>query len=212
MKPRLVYIIGIEGNMGRRYSAILDYLGIPYIGHDKQHAPDQTRNFIRPEAKGATHFIIATPTDRHISDIRNIIKRYQKPILCEKPLVKNYRELCEFEHELKEDVALISMVNQYRYLIPNDIEGASYYDYFKTGSDGLEWDCINIIGLAKRPPIYIKDESPRWRCAINGKTLNLSMMDYAYIDMMKDFVSPDYLCNWAYAKRAHEKVEEWLKS
>ncbi len=212
-KPTLVYIVGNQGNMARRYSAILDYLEIPFCGHDKaEYNPaNNGKNAFLPTAKCATHFIICTPTERHLKDI-GLALHYEKPILCEKPLTTNALELQAFERDCGEDIALVSMVNQYRFLGRQESEGATYYDYFKTGNDGLAWDCLNIIGLAKKAPTYIKNESPVWRCSINGRPLDLGMVDYAYISMIRDFLSPQHKSNWAYAYRAHEKVEEWLKS
>jgi hypothetical protein len=210
MLGRLVYIVGNKGNMGRRYGAILDYLGVPHTGHDRAK---EGRTVFRSDYKKATHFIIATPTDRHIDDIKFLLKlQLNKPILCEKPLSLDLGSILDLERFIKEDAALVSMVNQYKYMADEACVGVTCYDYFKTGNDGLAWDCINIIGLAKTKPLYIKNESPIWRASINGKKLSLSMVDEAYVAMIKDFLSREYVCNWAYSVKAHEKVIEWLKS
>lgn len=63
----------------------------------------------------------------------------------------------------------------------------TWYNYFKTGNDGLLWDCINIIGTA-RGPYFIKNDSLIWDCQINGWPIDLRDMDQAYIWNLQDWV------------------------
>lgn len=202
MKKPYVYIIGIRGNMARRYIAVLNHLEVPYTGHDiggKLSVLD---------APKATHFLICSPTDKHLDHIESVL-RFHKPILCEKPLTKCVSTLEAFEQRNVLSMGLISMVNQYAYLVNRMSYGESFYDYFKSGNDGLAWDCINIIGLAEKRPV-LKAEAPVWNCQINGKKLSIEGMDHAYIRMIKDFLyNPK--SNYAYARKAHDKVIEWCK-
>lgn len=194
----LVYIVGNQGNMAKRYQAILNKLGVKHIGHDKE----EPWHFAAHEA---SCFIICTPTERHLKDI-DLALQFDKPILCEKPLTKSLADLQWSKDHWGKKIELIKMVNQYSY-----IEGVSeksnentYYNYFKTGNDSLYWDCINIIGLA-RDSVRIENTSPVWACAINGKMLLHKQVEVAYCDMIEDWLA-NPVTNWEYAFLAHEKV------
>lgn len=194
-----VYIVGLRGNMGQRYKAILEHLGVDVYGHDVEFS-------LKEQIDHVDGFIVASPTHTHIQEIRNLYQ-YEKPILSEKPITKKPEELSY----LAPKTHLLTLVNQYKYLTSPSDEGDTYYDYFKTGSDGLYWDCINVIGLSKRVPAFIKNRSPFWLCSINGRRLNLSDMDAAYVNMMKDWLS-GAPSNFQYALEAHRKVLEWFPS
>jgi len=58
--------------------------------------------------------------------------------------------------------------------------GRSHYDYFRHGNDGLVWDCLQIIALARSAPL-LRETSPMWSSMINGKALNIAHMDAAYM-------------------------------
>lgn len=199
------HIIGISGNMGQRYKAILEYLGYDVTGSDKRlpYMPDT----LRDNMNKAYGFIIATPTHTHLDEIKKLFYR-GKPILCEKPLCKSVKELDEFENQHRPDIALLRMINQYEHM-PRGYRGPTCYNYFKSGADGLAWDCLNIFGLSTQTPV-INNKSPIWICQLNGKLLNIQGMDHAYISMMDQWTT-DPRSNYAYARRAHEKVEDYLK-
>ena len=198
MSNSFVYVVGNRGNMARRYTAILDHLGVDHCGHDRGEEPNEGN------LASATHIIIATPTLCHLADIVRY-GRYGKPILCEKPFTTDVDELWKFEREHRTILPLISMVNQYAQLTSvADAPGLSSYDYFKSGGDGLIWDCINIIGLA-RGEIKLRNASPIWKCQINGRPLSIAGMDYAYVDMIVEWLRYP-VSNFEYAKIAHAKV------
>ena len=187
-----VAVIGGAGNMGQRYCRILDHLLVEHIIVDiDTYAPDSLFSTI-------THIIIATPTASHVNDIQKYAT-FGVPILCEKPICKNALQL-QGILDLKCD---LRMINQYE-LYPVSGEGKTYYNYFKTGSDSLLWDCINIIGLAKGD-VEIKNDSPIWDCWINGVRLHLCAMDMMYIRNIEDWLNYSY-DNKAYIKQAHEKI------
>lgn len=204
-----VFIKGIEGNMGRRYKAIMEkfYGGRVFVmGADINTAnPKDLITFDR--------FIVTTPTKCHADDLLEL-SEYQKPILCEKPITTSFQALQGLFEKLGDKKQLITMVNQYKYLKrPKRIDhpkGLTKLDYYKTGSDGLAWDCINIIGEAKGD-IILNNESPIWTCIINGYALNIKNMDLAYISMLHDFLT-NPKTNWKYIKESHRKVEKWLTS
>jgi hypothetical protein len=198
---KLVYILGYNGNMASRYKAILNFLGVPHVGHDK----NEPFHF---QAHAATHFIVCTPTDRHLADISSCLS-FQKPVLCEKPLTTHLASLLEVNDAWKCNRHLISMVNQYEEIAGSAQDEPSFYNYFKTGTDGLYWDCINILGLAK-DGCTVNNSSPEWTCMINGKTLSINMMDQAYIDMIQRWLD-NPVSNWEYALHAHAKVAKILE-
>lgn len=197
----MILLLGAKGSMGRRYQAILKYLGKPYIGLDLNDNPHFTKQEI-------TGIIIATPTETHF----NLIKKYASwgvPILCEKPITKN-------QHELDEILSLtglkLQMVNQYEFLNIGKEKGKkTHYNYFRHGNDGIEWDCINIIGLSHSKTITLLEDSPVWTCVINGKKLHLSHMDKAYVEMVETWLKKPKN-NLSYAKKAHLKVWKYQDS
>jgi hypothetical protein len=195
MKKVAVY--GANGNMGTRYCKILErYAGCEVVRID---ITDFGETNIDDTCDG---FIIATPTNTHVKLI-SALKHFNKPILCEKPITKSILDL---EQILTEDIDL-SMINQYEFLDDVDRSGDTSYDYFKTGTDGLIWDCINVIGTA-RAEYNVSNHSLIWQCKLNGRKINLEWMDEAYIRN---------ICAWTegwrnkgYILDAHKKVSRLL--
>lgn len=206
----IVCVIGHMGNMGRRYSSILDYLEVDWVGCEEGH----------PVPPFATHYIIATPTDTH-AEMINLIGREpnsNKRILVEKPVC-----VMTSIHPPKELAAIqaaraqgrgnsVYMVNQYAYYPGVDvINGITSYDFYNSGNDGIGWDCIQLLHLA-RGRVFLKNESPIWKAKINGIILDRDLVDQCYVDMIKDFVGPrKNLWGWHNIKEAHEKAYKWTK-
>lgn len=169
-----VLIVGSEGNMGGRYKAVLNYLKIPYCGIDKKLKENSYDADI-------SHVIVATPTETH-EEVLGSCYYLKVPFLCEKPITKDLKALGDL---LKHWDGRLSMVNQYFHLPYNDsLRGPTYYNYFKHGTDGLGWDCIQLLGLAKGS-VELREDSPIWQCVINGQQMSLADMDQAYISMME---------------------------
>lgn len=191
--------MGHKGNMGLRYRTILDYLKVPWRGIDKDDHLDKS---ILTETDAV---IIATPTHLHMSDIRRFSKT-GIPILCEKPITKHLDVLELFAANYGSGDSPLQMVHQYDYLVDPSANGESYYDYFKHGSDGIYWDCIQIIGHAKGP-VRITEKSPIWKCQINGKALSLADMDQAYVTMIERWLDePEHDLDRAVTY--HQKVND----
>jgi hypothetical protein len=171
----LILIVGANGNMGRRYQAVLRYLKRDFYCVDKDEAVLKVFSV----AQRAHGILIATPTATH-ADYLNLFASLGKPILCEKPFTKNIAECRDLIASLKRQHCRASMVSQYKELLNPASKGPSHYDYYRHGGDGLVWDCIQIVGLAKGP-VELKEESPVWNCQINGSKLNLAGMDTAYV-------------------------------
>ena len=191
---RKVAVFGAYGNMGKRYSLILErYCNCEVVRIDLL---DYLHTIDLNTCDG---YIIATPTGSHVDIIKKLIP-YKKPILCEKPITKSLMELQTLMSF--EDLDL-SMINQYNFFDNPLLEGHTTYNYFKTGNDGLLWDCINIIGTA-RSSYDVSNTSLIWKCKLNGRAIDLREMDHAYISNISAWV--DGWRNKEYILPAHEKV------
>lgn len=175
-----VCVIGDAGNMGRRYMAILRGLKQDYAGVDF--------GWTIPKA---THYIIATPTRTHLDVLAKVIDKYgtngDLSILIEKPVTKN-PNLLKFVLGTQNK---IYMVNQYAYhpmtgRSPAGIE--TEYNYYSSGNDGLPWDCIQLLHLAKGE-VELSNQSPVWLCKINGYWIDRAKVDHYYMRMIKDFIT-----------------------
>ena len=174
----MILLIGSEGSQGKRYQSILKYLGKQFICKDWRLPSRIDEKTIE---KNVTGIIIATPTITHM----NLLEKYlllKKPIFVEKPISKNITEVRELERLIKATKGDVRMAFQYKYVVTNiKSQGYSEYDYFRHGNDGLVWDCLQIIGLA-RGMIGLKEQSPIWKCTINGEKLRAGeLMDAAYV-------------------------------
>lgn len=194
-----VLIVGANGNMASRYKAILKALGESFEGVDIQH----TSNEILRAAKKADRVIITTPTETHL-DLIELLAEADIPILCEKPLSKDPKRLDHLLNIVKPD---LQMIFQYGELADRLVTSPlTYYNYFKHGSDGLAWDCIQIIGLAK-DQVVLQEDSPIWKCSINGKKLNLSDMDKAYVHFIRKWLA-DKKQDLGFIRDIHHKTDE----
>lgn len=171
----MITLIGSEGSMGKRYQAILRFKNTEFECFDKESLMGN----ILASARRARGVILATPTNTHGTYLRELIP-VNKMILCEKPIVKDVDELAGLYGWAHAKGCELSMMLQYQELVDSNSEGESGYDYFRTGPDGLPWDAMQVIGFAKGPCV-IDNKSPLWRGFINGRMLNISDMDYAYV-------------------------------
>jgi hypothetical protein len=172
-----ILILGGKGNMGQRYQAVLRHLRKDFTIADVDMKPADTWKM----AESSEGIILATPTDTHTAFILSLAK-LGKPILSEKPISKDVKELKKVLRHVKKQCP-IAMVYQYGVIADRKAVGLTSYDYFKHGSDGLFWDCIQLVGLANGA-LELAEDSPIWKCSVNGKRLSLSQMDHAYIEFM----------------------------
>jgi hypothetical protein len=197
----MILVIGAKGSMGQRYQSILRYLGKEMALVDAEH----NRHYIKQVATACKGIIIASPTDTHAEYIRHLMD-LRIPILCEKPVVKSVDELKALLAELKAARTPFRMMYQYQILAQTDRLGRTHYNYFRHGNDGLAWDCIQILGLA-RGECHLAEDSPVWRCMINGKALSSAHMDAAYIAYVQKWLqypnqNPDEIL------QAHERASQ----
>lgn len=166
--------------MGTRYQAILKYLDQDYMLADKETKSGD----IYAMASKAKGIIIATPTMLHRNCLE-VFSEFNVPILCEKPLSKSLDDLIFIRDQLvRANKMNLTMTMQYELMTYPGSRGDSWYDYFRHGNDGMAWDCLQIIGLAKGK-IELRESSPMWDCGINGQRLDLSDMDRAYVRFVK---------------------------
>jgi len=195
----VVCVIGGLGSMGMRYRAILKWLEVPHVFFDVLYLQDRFLDVFCACVE-PTSFIVATPTDTHLSIYREI-KDLGVPILMEKPFSKSIsevEEICNYD-------GFLSIVMQYQYL-DSDHSGESHYNYFRHGNDGLIWDCFQIIGLA-RGSVKLFETSPVWECSLNGRVLSLSDMDRAYVLTVKDFLNKKSNFSRQQVLDMHKKVK-----
>lgn len=176
-----ILVIGANGSMGKRYQAILKYLGKKPITSDIEDSP-QTLDDKLLVSDGV---IIATPTETHY-ELIDFCSDRKIPILCEKPLSKHPGELAGIKRLVESEKINLTMTMQYKLLDKPHSSGPSYYDYFRTGKDGLKWDCLQIIGLA-RGRVLLAGDSPIWKCTLNDHDLSFSDMDKAYVQFVKNW-------------------------
>jgi hypothetical protein len=181
-----VLIIGSEGSMGKRYQAVLKYLKTPFDCVDAIDSED----YIVQLAKESRGVIIATPTETHSYFLHLLSPLVKAPILCEKPVCKDIDELKTIIDVCRANGTNLTMMMQYKFLDFSQmlsLEGPSHYDYFRTGNDGLYWDTFQTIALA-RGPVVVRNESPIWDCQLNGRRINFSDMDNAYISAVGEWL------------------------
>jgi len=208
MTRKKILVIGGLGNMGKRYCAILDSLKVKYSIYDKKMFKTSLKKYKLYDA-----FIIATPTNTHYEIIKEL-RKYEKPILCEKPITMSEKEIAQI---LSWDDLNLRMINQYAYFFINETvdhvqvgRKQDHYNYFKSGEDGLLWDCINVIGTNHFNDLWKKLDSPIWKCQIRGKKLDLAQMDHAYVWNIKDWLEK-FDDNKDYIRKAHMRIHEISK-
>lgn len=200
----MITIFGSEGSMGKRYKAILKYLGRKFECVDPSIDKVNCAHLTSDLVKYSDGIIVATPTDTHARVLTNLVGYgCQVPVLCEKPVSKDPYELVEI---INLGLNITTMM-QYKFLDSPSSNGETYYNYFRHGNDGLAWDCFQIIALA-RGKITIKEDSPIWKCELNGKHLSLADMDGAYLSFVENWLkNPGQ--NIEEIINHHKKVREW---
>lgn len=212
-----VLVLGSKGSMGRRYCAILEYLGIHYFGIDKEDEKYDynIENGIYDKHK-FTHAIIATPTEYHGQTLRDFCLNIPH-VLCEKPVSKQ-SSMIEWMRDYHPHV---NMVCNWKYAIGNPKPGTHdiRYSNYNTGKDGLGWDCIQLIYLARN--IKISTETPFFECMTVDpecnceKLITLSNIENSYIQMIEHWLGlngkENDLWDLNDALKATEKVLEWNK-
>ena len=218
-----ILVIGDMGNMGQRYVAILKWIGkhcqhdvdVEVLGWDKKRTPRSTVN--RAIAK-CDRVIIATPTNTHI-DMATRCAKLGKDFLCEKPLDKNPNRIAELASLCRRNGVDGRMVCNWAFTrsVPQEIEmwkpHSARIDYhnFRSGNDGLEWDCIQLIFLAKKGRCRLSLDLPWCDTSINGAHINAADIEQSYVSMIKTwFKKPTRLWGLKEAQEATQTVLEYV--
>ncbi len=198
----MIALIGSEGSMGKRYQAILSYLKTPVKCFDREHTLEDILKGVN-ESKAV---IIASPTATHAEYLRQILP-LRKKVLCEKPLIKDIFELRDIFAFCSRNGYQLNMMMQYSEIVHSRASENSHYDYFRSGPDGLIWDCLQIIALA-RGPVSLNNKSPVWNCKINGQQLSIAAMDGAYLSVVDAWMNNRYPQTFETLLQHHIKTAE----
>ena len=193
--------------MGRRYSAVLKFLRHEIVPIDVEESLRQRQSAYRT----SDAILLCTPTDEHVRGLFEIgdLGARHIPILCEKPISTDLVDVKRVCNWARQSGFNLQMVNQYEHIsgFSTENRGKSFYHYFNSGRDGLAYDCINILGLAK-DGCELSNESHVWRCRINGSFLKLKDMDHAYVNMIESWLKRP-LPNLDYILHAHQRAHDY---
>lgn len=187
-----VCVIGANGSMGRRYQAILKYLGVPFttidLGDNDFHDRFDSENFW----SGFARAIIAAPTSTHYFWAFQCIKN-KKPFLCEKPLSKKVDECEHLMQFAKESGVQAFVVNNYWYAFRETLgkhkdpfDWNITYNYYNTGKDGLWWDVCQLLYINEGA--WVQTEAPSWWCTIKGTSVPYKWLEMSYVWMLQDWI------------------------
>lgn len=206
----MIVLVGSNGSMGKRYQAILRHLEKRFLPLDVETSLLGVCEAVKQkDCKGV---IIATPTNTHFEYCMALVP-FGKPVLCEKPITKNLDELEQILLLAKTYKTPFDMTLQYKKLLSyygaDDMCGfeGSHYNFYNHGKDGLVWDCLQTIALAKGF-IKLDEKSPIWSCSINGVSLDINKMDRAYVDFVWDWIRNPGQQDFSFLKIAHLKAKK----
>lgn len=196
--------------MGRRYAAILRYLGMDY------ETWDIADGCHRPPLAGFSHVLIATPTDTHVSQIQQCVGTGVTHVLCEKPLCMDATRVATLRDECQSLRTYIHIVCNWSYVLPWRLTPESVnltYRNWYTGPHGADWDCCQLHYLQRdRQPAFV-EEGPAFMAFVDGYPVSLADIDRSYIAMLRDwYEAPSHLWGLADAVAMERKVEAIIAS
>jgi len=205
-KNETILVVGFDGNMGRRYTAILKYLDVDTIGidlRDKWPVPSQY-----------TRAIVATPIDTHYKICKRLIQ-LKKDFLCEKPVSKSNNEIRDLIRLCKFNGVDGRMVCNWAMVLPRMTHGINenkiFIDYYNSGNDGF-WDYIQPVYLSKLDDLIIRKISPVFKCKINYQSAKSECFDLSYVKIIRFwFTDRNQLWTLSDALAANIKLLQWAK-
>lgn len=219
-----ILIIGWKGGMGQRYRALLENIGIDVVGIDSTLGTDLGfYNLNKTERSKLTgngftplkdikydKAIIATPTNTHYDEAVKLAI-LGKPFLCEKPVSKNPADIDDIIGTCKITNTDARMVCNWAFTCDDRKWNAGghevFYDCYNTGRDGLHWDCIQLIYLAKNDRYKLNNKSPFFEATIDKQGITLQDIQWSYHRMLTAWIhTPEKLWDMEDAKKATEKV------
>ena len=201
----MILLLGSAGRQGRRYRTILHKLG---YGDKLVTADIEFEKTL--DVRYIDCVIICTPTQTHYRYIK-FFNEHNIDILCEKPLCTSSAEALQLQKDLQVDLRVVC---NWSYVFNKRLEPEKnkiFYRNGTSGSDGLAWDCIQLIYLAQDFHCDLGVGVP-WDIKINGKTVTPKMIEHSYIKMLADWLPrPELL--WDISDAIHQicKVEAYLK-
>lgn len=191
-------LIGSEGSIGKRWKSIIN-TDHSLEGHYFDVALNNGPSFYEKlRKKDLDLVLVATPTETHYSVLSSIKETGTNArILCEKPITKNLNDLIEI---LSWGLDL-TMVYQYFYAYGSngsDLKGhdediGTYYNSFHSGSDGLAWDCIQLIALHDfKKKLRLENSSYIWKCTINDCRIERNKIDESYAIFLRQWKEKRY--------------------
>lgn len=194
----MILLIGSEGSIGRRYRAVLEALGIPYRGKEKEDPWDFSC---------ITKAIIASPTFLHF-DHASKVAAEGIPFLCEKPMCFESNLI----RRLQKTTYKGFVVNNWAQLAWNaDLPSSPKkitYDFYNTGRDGLLWDTIQLIYLAKiyNAELSVDTRSYFWDAHFDQTPIPYREIEHSYAQMVSSFWYERYGALWT-IEQALEQTE-----
>lgn len=189
-----VLVIGGLGSIGKRYRAILDYLGVKNICHDTAN-PTGYRHGLMDVLREEkfTHAIVASPTPTHYRYCMELIG-LKIPFLCEKPLSADLDQCKKIRDDAASRRVKGHVVCNYKFLMEryNVKHKPRYYNFYNTGRDGVEFDCCQLIYL--NPDITLCNTYPVWTLRTDMGDMSYAIMEHQYVVMLKDWLSGGKNC------------------
>ena len=135
--------------------------------------------------------------DKHFENLIEIIP-HGKPILCEKPVCKTIEGIVKIANECEKYETDFSMVNNWAYAInaaatQREIivrfgECNIVYDCYNTGTDGIEWDTIQLKYLSGN--LQVNNKSPLMYCCVDEDLMiNTRHIEESYIMMISNWIN-----------------------
>ena len=194
-KDKKIFVLGQYGRMGRRYTAILKWLGHAVDGWDvtevgKSHTPNIGR--LCPSLRNYTHVIIATPTDIHADLMTQCCQSGVPYVLCEKPMCMDYRRAKQLAEVVSHSQTDVRVVCNWAYVREGVVLTARShrirYSNWYTGPHSDDWNLIQIHYLDKTGRAMVS-LGPRFECRIDGSDVTLADIDNSYIRMLSTWLS-----------------------
>jgi hypothetical protein len=172
-----VLIVGNSGSIGRRYHAILEWLGVSVVGFDEL----SLKGVLNEKVDG---IVIASPTYTHGKYLQEFKDR-GIPILCEKPMSGKVEELESLFFDASREN--ISMVDNWVHMIGNhNTDNCLVFSNFTAGKERTAYNLAQPIYLCRDGVLKVELDQPMCRIddLWSGKSYTSHDVDFSYIRML----------------------------
>lgn len=185
-----ILIIGASGAIGKRWSAIVKFLGYKPIEIDIKNGSGPW-DYLE-HAKHTKQVIIATPTKTHVPIAKELLALDCR-ILCEKPLfVYDQNNLDTTMHMLEGD---LQIVNNWSYVTKHPLQIGAHdisYSYFNIGQEDTFSNLFQPLAFAKK--LHINTTSPIFSCIIDKERIYRTDFDKSYIRLLANWLDGKQAC------------------